>query len=254
MGKSINRLISEINFIQKQITQNDHEKRKLEKEKEIKKRKIDELYESRIIEKINNSKAEFSKYLEISNIFYKYSSFDVNILGPVLADLMTKIENEKYSYYTLEYSYKEDVGIWDHNIVDCKNTAVFIVKESESKDLFNTCYLTNNGIPNEYKHCCLSNSINEYKENYIYVYKGYNKINLVDDICLKIQLSFPYLNYQKPYVKEFIDYVINIRIKNKLKEITEEDLTLYLDEFIKNYEMQKESSQKAKKKVKKIDK
>lgn len=254
MENNLYNLINEVNFIQKKINKNDYEKIKLEKEKETKKKKIDELYESTITEKIDNSKAEFNKYLEISNILYDYSSFDVNILGPVLADLMSEMESEKYSYYTLEYSYKEDVGVFDHNIVDYKDTAAFISKDVESKNLFNVCYVSTNGIPNEYKHCCLLESVKVYEENNICIYKCHNKRNLTDDLCLKVDLAFSFLSYQKTYVKQFIDYVIDIRIKNKIKKINREELNLYLDEFIKNYEIQNNSSQKTKKKVKKIDK
>lgn len=256
MKKTLSDLIEEVSFLQKQMNQNDFDRKKLEKEKEDKKIKIDELYKSKIIEKINNSKAEYKQYLEISNIILKYSSFDINILGPILADLMTKIENEKYSYYTLEYSYKEDVGIWDHNTVDCEEKAAVISKESERANLEIACLIKDDydSFPYEYKHCCLLDSINNSGKNYIYIYEGHNERNLNDEICLEVKLAFPFLNYQKPYVKDFIDYVIDIRIKNELKEISHEQLEEFLNEFLKNYEAQKDSSQKSKKKVKKIDK
>lgn len=249
MGNKLYDLINGVEVIQQQIKKNDFEQKKLEKEKELKKREIDKLYGAKIMEKKTDSNENFKKYLEISNILDKYSSFDVNIIGPVLADLMTKIEGKKYIFYNLEYN-----GIFNRNVVDYKKKAVFISKESERKELEAACVIKPEALFSDYKQYCLLDSYNDYGENIVTVYKCYNKSNLVGDLCLKIELEFPYLDFQKSYVKDFIDYIIDIKIKNDIKDISKEELELFLAEFLKNYEVCDNPLPKKKKKVKNIDK
>lgn len=271
MGNKSISFVEEVEGIKNQINKIDFQRNSLKNEKKEKKRKIadfykpildekkekekeiDVYYEHKIEEKSNDIQLKYEEYFEIINEIAKFSVFNVFYLGPILADLMTKLEGEKFSFYTMKYSYEKDFGIWDHNIETVKDTAAVISKDCDREKLEFYGLNSDLGVFTDYyKENCLFDSVlcEEYPE-YIKVYESVGMRFIHNS---KLKIMFPFLEYQKPYVKDFIDYVIDIRIKHQIEKISKEQLEEFLNEFLKNYEMPNNTSQKTKKKVKKIDK
>ena len=168
MGNEIINLDKKVKLLRKQMKHIEGEAEIIEKECEDEKKKIDAVYEPKIKEKLHNANLKFQEYLELEDILKKCSLFNLNNFGPVLADLTTKIEGEKFNYYIIKYSDKVH-GFWDPESQYYVRTLAIISKEDREELEYSALNLGFDTFFEYYKDGILSNDVFACKEepNYI---------------------------------------------------------------------------------------
>lgn len=169
----------------------------------IKKEYIDKL--EKIEEKLNHTKKETEIF---NNLLKKYSTFNLDIIGNAIKDLMNLVENDEYVYLEIDRNldkFKKFVQ-FDKN----KITNIIINKEK-------------------------INNLNEWYEDSLVLskndIKNYNKnITFYTFFLNYIRCNIDYDKFG--YIKDFIDNIIEYRFNNNLIEFTEKDMLLFMKDYV----------------------
>ena len=165
---------------------------------------------------LNHYQDIFSQKIKIIN---KYTNFDMRILGPILASIVSIFEGHLYKYQDLmvpdraNKNYINYLAIIDERYIGC---------DLES--------IGENFIYPISKNYILSSEKTPTKSIYDYEINIYSIRN--DDIQEKENITYTLKNEQIPYLKEYMDYVIDYRFKKNILNIKEEDLLKLRKEFI----------------------
>ncbi len=154
------------------------------------------------------------------------SCFNVDDIGYVLAELISKVEKQSYSYYIANYNgvciYCEEG--YGYDVATFNNKVYLINKTDEINYEYNEKYLSEVGptiLKNNPDIIVLSN-----------VYLDDKKIRFYDGFIEKSKL----VNVKKyDYIYDFINYLISYKIENNLDELKKEELFNLLDSFLNEY-------------------
>ena len=160
-------------------------------------------------------------YYQKIKIINKYTNFDMRILGPILASIVSVFEGHLFVYQDLmiqakpnEKNYVNYLAIVDEKYVggDLQD----LISNNLAYPIYKNYMLLLRGTPTK--------SVCDYEINF------YSIRN--DNIQGEENISYILNTEQIPYLKEFIDYVIDYRFKNNILNIKEEDLLNLRKEFI----------------------
>lgn len=169
-----------------------------------------------------NSYKKFNKKInDIYNyckLIEEYSTVDSNIFA-VLTELISVFEGEHYVLEKLNYHKDKSspASVWETYMIMPKN--VF-------DNIDNPNYIRERYF-HHLKKCGIALTIVEDWSLY-YLPNDFTFYEAEEMGRLNPQMSFKGF----PYVKEFIDYVINYRLKNKIEELSVDDMNKLKDEFI----------------------
>ncbi len=154
----------------------------------------------------------------------KVSTFDVSVIGQVIASLISFVENKCYIYHTALYKttvqyYEEGYG-YDFNN---STRNVYLINEvSKVKSEYNETYLSEIGP------CLFRN-----QDDVLLLAMGYldeGKISFYNETGkAKVDVK------KRTYLYDFINYVIEYKIENNLYELNKEDLYNLLSNFLDTY-------------------
>lgn len=156
----------------------------------------------------------------------KYSTFDSKLIGSIIEKLITLFEGEEYSYQETNHeTYEYEKTVFGSESFKVNKKILMIVKGSQKQEY----YYDYNEYDNEVKRLVkngqafiLAESKYNYSENITFytTYEG-NLNSLID--------------FNKfSYVKDFIDLVVEYRLKNNLDKVFKKELLSLMGEFILN--------------------
>ena len=168
----------------------------------------------------------------------KYSTFNLDLIGNILQQLISITESEEYLYKQVSHTFKKRVhGVmdsWDENVQTFANIIVITDKYMESYESSNQTKSQIDKLVEQGQALLLSeqdvNIKNDKKITLYSLQEGHGVCNV---------------NFGKfDYAKKFIDSVVQYRFQNKMDEFTEKDMLLFLqnyinqhkDEIVKKYE------------------
>ena len=184
-------------------------------------KKIKDSYDGKIgecNEDIESYKLAIEKY---DNVVSAYSTFDSNVIGVAIQYLMSMIECSSYSYIEVPYYFKKRVhGTIDSWDEDCENYIGVVVPTSDKVNYFKNIDLDDlidKGACLLYRDSKRNKSVTFYSSrNGKYIYnQDFSKY---------------------PYIKDFIDYVIKYRFKNKKNDISSHEIVDLLHLFLEGYQ------------------
>ena len=155
-----------------------------------------------------------------------YSTFDAEMIGNIISQLMSINEEKKFSYQTANHkTYVYESTILGMGVFNVTKKLNMIVNENEKQVNYSDLNKNDNTVQklvNDGDALVLSNNKYSYdKKIKFYTFNDGALINLVD--------------FSKfPYIKEFIDIVIQYRYENKLENISEKELLNMMKQFILN--------------------
>ena len=180
-------------------------------------------YEDKINQNMLEKEELIEKYYKIADIIEKYSSFQVSTIGQVLTELISTYKQEKYASYIPKYKL-----CYPNYLLD----AILVIMPEEKEYFFNTYVNDDDDTIVSFKKIKDDVNIIVYtKEDSLLSPRPNIKYNIIhnDDKDNPGNLLF---------IKEFIDYVINYRIENKIDDISLEELEKLKDEFINNHQVE----------------
>lgn len=212
--------------------------------KELDKREVEELKETRrlIEEKYSNLKQKpFSdldrKTTELYNyckLIEKYSTMDSKIFH-IITELISIFEGENYVLERINYHKDKSTpsAVWE---------TFLIIPKSIFKNIKNPNYVREQYFNHLLKNGLAIKIVEEWSSFYLPDYFSFYKVDSTGR--LEQQINFKGF----PYLKQFIDYIINYRIENNIEELSEEEMQTLKDKFIllnfdniqNNYQLKKE--------------
>lgn len=200
----------------------------LERKKEIDEatEKIIESYSIKLTQNdddITSIKKELNNF---DKFFAKYSTFDMDLVGKAIQQLISVVESEEYLYELVIHEFKKrEYGVmdsWD----TCIQTKVRIVVR---KDKFMNCYDSS---------CKSESKINELVKNgdALLLSEQYNnkKITFYTSQDGQVLCHFDFGRFD--YIKEFIDSIVQYRFQNNMVEFTEKDMLSFMKNFVIGHE------------------
>lgn len=203
----------------------------LEREKEIEEatEKITKSYSQKLTqnnEDITSAKKELN---DLEKWFAKYSTFNIDLVGNALQQLITIVESEEYLYKQVTHKIKKRVhGIMD----DCEEDIQTKVRIIVRKDKLMNCY--ESPYPSE-------NIIKQLVKNGEALLLSEQNINTRNNQKITFYASqdgqvLCYVNYGRfGYIKKFIDSIVQYRFQNNMLEFTEKDMILFMRNFVIRY-------------------
>lgn len=185
-----------------------------------------EIKEMIVSEKNDLQQSELNVF---DKLFVKYSTFNIDLIGKMIEQLITRIEMEDYLYDNSIYKFKKRV----HGAIDSWDEEEQIrLKIIAKKDALIECRDCNEySYKNEsriYKLIQNGEAIVLSEQNF---YSRENK-NVTFYTIYKGQLKC-LINFNNfSYVKDFMDLVLKYRFKNNLDEMSEKNLLYLMYEFI----------------------
>ena len=171
-------------------------------------------------------------------LLVKYSTFNLDLIGSILQQLISITESEEYLYKQVSHTFKKRVhGVMDSWDEDVQTFANIIITKNKSLDYYDSTNQAKSKIHEFVENgdalLLSEQDINEKKQKQITFY------NLTDE-HIESRVNFGKFDY----VKDFIDNVIQYRFQNNMDKITEKDMLLFLQNYIiqhkdvivKNYE------------------
>ena len=177
---------------------------------------------------LDSKQADLDKIIEkYNNILEVYSTFDIDSIGKAIAFIVSSIEEKDYIFQRaihdtfLWHSYVNDGGYERNN-----NKICIVIEKALKRDIYSDKNLMNNCIKKlikEEKAILLDESSYTRYDNYKVTF--YNSITSINK---NIDLS------SFPYIKDFIDYVVQYRFDNNLINIDFQELNYLSYDFINN--------------------
>ena len=238
-------LCSIINNIKSTYNSIDEERNRLLKEKEKLILNLENQYQCKI-KSLDSKQSDINETIKkYKQILQTYSTFDIDSIGEIIAFIISSVENEEYIFQEIiafiissveneEYIFQRAIHatyLW-HNYVGYdgeyeknNNKICIIIKKGLRQD----CYLDKNLMSNcikkimKQERVILLDESSSCYDNYKVTF--YNSIiNTNNNIDLS---SFP-------YIKDFIDYVIQYRYENNLIKIDSRRLNYLAISFIED--------------------
>ena len=193
-------------------------------------------YTDEINHNISEKKEIMNKYSQVRDLIEKYSTFNKKTLGQVLAELTSIYKQEEYISYSATIMYY----IMYNNSLPLKG--LMITPTYDKREEFSDMYIEDHNdrliaLANYYK---TTNYYKSYGET-IKIYETDEPALLHTNIVYNDDINNP---KNVIFIKEFIDYVINYRIENKIDYISLEELEKLKDEFISNHQVEIEEYHK----------
>ncbi len=193
-------------------------------------------YTDEINHNISEKKEIMNKYHQVRDLIEKYSTFNKKTLGQVLAELTSIYKQEEYISYSATIMYY----IMYNNSLPLKG--LMITPTYDKREEFSDMYIEDHNdrliaLANYYK---TTNYYKSYGET-IKIYETDEPALLHTNIVYNDDINNP---KNVIFIKEFIDYVINYRIENKIDYISLEELEKLKDEFINNHQVEIEEYHK----------
>ena len=198
---------------------------------------IDELseLEDTIIVRSNELDELKAEYNKKHKLVEESSEFESKLIGPAIAKLITRISGREFEYKRVISTCPR---IYGGNYEIISRDELLVVDKEKYKNHYSSNYgdptytLAKSGeaiilataadrIITFYKY-----GTREWKDGRIFWFFGFD-----------VEL---YGNFD--YVKEFIDKLIDYRLKNRLEKITEDDINTFMDEFIEKYQQPTQGS------------
>lgn len=212
----------------------------LQREKDIEKarKKIINTYSKKITLNEKNITSVKKDLNSFEGLLIKYSTFNLDLIGSMLQQLISITESEEYLYKQVSHTFKKRVhGVMDSWDEDVKTIVNIIITKNKLLDNYDSTNQSKSKIyefvENGDALLLSEQDINVKKEKQITFY------NLTDG-HIESRVNFGKFDY----VKDFIDNIIQYRFQNNLDKITEKDMLLFLqnyiiqhkDEIVKKYE------------------
>lgn len=150
------------------------------------------------------------------------STFNIRTLGSVLAELISIIEAEDYTYQEAAHdTYTFETTAFGSESFKAQTKVQMVAKKTSTSSYYHDLSNHDNEVERlqrEGKIVVLSEQSGMKKELSFYLLKGGN---------LKAQINLS----KFPYVKEFIDYVIEYKYQNKKDDLNQEELMMLMRRF-----------------------
>lgn len=212
----------------------------LQREKDIEKarKKIINSYSKKLTLNENSITSVKEELNTFERLLVKYSTFNLDLIGNILQQLISITESEEYLYKQVSHTFKKRVhGVMDSWDQDVKTIVNIIITKNKLLDNYDSTNQSKSKIyefvENGDALLLSEQDIDVKKEKQITFY------NLTDG-HIESRVNFGKFYY----VKDFIDNIIQYRFQNNLDKITEKDMLLFLqnyiiqhkDEIVKKYE------------------
>ena len=203
----------------------------ISKEKESKIKEAIEKIAAQYKEEIDNRNLEVkdtkTKLEEYDSLIIKYSTFDIDLIGKAIAQIISSLSDKKYVYDLVENVYEEFIpDIMGDRIQSTKRERVYIIVESSKYEKHYR----------RYELC--ENAINELVKSKDAILLS--KHNNDDDITLltsknsEISFNINFDDYE--YIKDFIMELVQYRFQRKIDKFTKDDMNLCVERFIEKSE------------------
>lgn len=174
-------------------------------------------------EDITSTKKELNDF---EKSFAKYSTFNIDLVGKTLQQLISIVESEEYLYKQVTQKFKKRVhGVMDSWDEDTQTKARIIVRKDK--------------LMNYYDSSDKSESkINELVKNGDALLLSEQDINTRNNKKITFYTSqdgqvLCHVDYGRfSYIKEFIDSIVQYRFQNNMIEFTEQDMLSFMRTFV----------------------
>lgn len=226
-----NVLYNTLNLLKEEINSNYKNRSEIKKTKKEEIERINKKYE-KDIEIINtNINIIDKKIREIKEKVRVYSTFETELIGKILCILLSLMEIEEYEIRKIERevtSYYNSPFGTDEILINKYFTLI-----TKKSDLEHKIFI-GGMIDSSSRVVALAECEYDFKERVCLC-------NMKDDN--KLVVDFDYGKYE--YIKDFIKKLVLYRYENDIKKITEKDLLIFLNKYIKdNKELIVESNKK----------
>lgn len=235
-------LFDEINRLFDRYAKEEQQKQTLllQREKDIEnaKKKIINTYSKELALNENNITSLKKDLNTFEGLLVKYSTFNIDLIGNILEQLISITESEEYLYKQVSHTFRKRVhGVMDSWDEDIKTIANIIITKNKLLDNYNS---TNHAKSKIYE--LVENGDALLLSEQEAILKKEKQITFYTLINGYIESK---VNFGKfDYVKDFIDNIIQYRFQNSMEKITEKDMLLFLQNYIiqhkgeiaKNYE------------------
>lgn len=183
-------------------------------------------YEEKIKQNNEENYPTKKQLKDLGETILNYSTFDLELLGKCLEQLVSIFEGESFLYREAVHNSKiTKHGVMDSWEEDVKTKVKMIVKESKLTNNYNSASSDNNAIDK------LINNGNAIvlKEKDFFLRDS----DLIRIYSLKDNQLISNIDFNKfDYVKEFIDNIIQFRSQNNKIKFSEKDILCYMKNFI----------------------
>lgn len=172
-------------------------------------------------EDITSTKNELN-YFE--KLFIKYSTFNIDLVGKALQQLISIVESEEYLYKQVTHKFKKRVhGVIDSWYEDINTKVRIIVSKDKLMNFYDSsCESVINELVKNGDALLLSEQdINTHNDKKITFYSFQN-----GQILCNIEFG------EFGYIKEFIDSIVQYRFQNDMVEFTEQDILTFMKNFV----------------------
>lgn len=198
----------------------DNINKKIEEEIKEAEKKIRESYQSQIDQVNKDIITSDGEYEDCKKLLKKYSTFDYKMIGSVIAELMSIVEGEEYSYQeAVHETYCREATVFGSESFPVKTRVLMSVKSNYKETHFHDYDDENNEVNRLVRdgHALVLAEEKHFSKNTI----NFNGIFAT------------HVDYDKfPYVKEFINSVVQYRYEFNLDEISKKDLLSLMNKFI----------------------
>lgn len=223
-------LFEELKRIQNENSSIEHSNEALlaQRDLEIKREteRIIKEYEEKINQNNDKNYSTKKQLKDLEETILNYSTFDLELLGKRLEQLVSIFEGESFLYKEATHNSKiTKHGTMDSWEEDVKTKVKMIIKESKLTNNYNSASSDNNAIDK------LINNGNaivlEEKDFFL------RDSDLITIYSLKDNQLISNIDFNKfDYVKEFIDNIIQFRSQNNKIKFNEKDILSYMKKFI----------------------
>lgn len=160
--------------------------------------------------------------IDFNKLFSKYSTFNIDLVGKVLQQLISIVENEEYLYKQVTHKFKKRVhGVMDSWDEDIEIKVGIIVRKDKLKNCYDSSYESeiNKLVKNGNALLLSEQDIYNNKEITFYTFQDGHFLCCID---------FGRFDY----IKEFIDNIVQYRFQNDIIEFTEKDMLIFMKNFV----------------------
>lgn len=200
----------------------------LKRKKEIEEatEKIIKSYSQKLTQNNEDITSTKKKLNDFGKSFAKYSTFNIDLVGKALQQLISIVESEEYLYKQVTQKFKKRVhGVMDSWDEDTQTKARIIVRKDK--------------LMNYYDSSDKSESkINELVKNGDALLLSEQDINTRNNKKITFYTSqdgqvLCHVDYGRfSYIKEFIDSIVQYRFQNNMIEFTEQDILSFMRTFV----------------------
>lgn len=174
-------------------------------------------------EDITSTKKELNDF---EKLFAKYSTFNIDLVGKALQQLISIVESEEYLYKQVTHKFKKRVhGVMDSWDEDIQTKARIIVR----KDKLMNCYDSSDKGESKINELVKNGDVLLLSEQDINT-RNNKKITFYTSQDGQILCHVDYGRFG--YIKEFIDSIVQYRFQNNMIEFTEKDMLSFMQNFV----------------------